>query len=179
MITGGVRGKFFALDVPPGRRILRGLRVFPEVVRLGTSLAAYYVMAAYPARQSFGVISIYSSAALVALMFAFGRCEDLLHLTPDLWGLLLVSALIGIAFGHILYYRGIHRLGPVVANGITLVTPFVTYLAAVLILDERLSGVELLGGLLVVVGGGLLVFARGQVESDLTCPPERGPVPGE
>jgi len=145
----------------------------------GYAVAVRRYMAAYPARQSFGVISIYSSAALVAMMFSFGKFEDLLRLTPGLWISLLVSALIGIAFGHVLYYRGIHRLGPVVANGVTLLTPFVTYLAAALILDERLSGVELSGGLLVVVGGGLLVFARGQVESDLASPPDRGPVPGE
>jgi drug/metabolite transporter (DMT)-like permease len=154
------------------------------IVATAVAWGAYAVtvrryMAAYSARQSFGVISIYSSLALVALMFAVGRFEDLLKLTPRLWGLLMISALIGIAFGHVLYYRGIHRLGPVVANGITLLTPFVTYRTAIATLDERLSGAELLGGLLVVAGGGLLVFARGQVEKDLAVPPERGPVPGE
>jgi drug/metabolite transporter (DMT)-like permease len=154
------------------------------IVATAVAWGAYAVtvrryMAAYSARQSFGVISIYSSAALVALMFAFGEFEKLLDLTPDLWALLMISALIGISFGHVLYYRGIHRLGPVVANGITLLTPFVTYLAAVVVLDERLSLAELGGGLLVVGGGGLLVFARGQVEKDLAYPSERGPVPGE
>ena len=154
------------------------------IVATAIAWGAYAVMvrrylAVYPARQSFGVISIYSSAALIGLMLAFGQFEKLLQLTPGLWALLMISALIGIAFGHVLYYRGIHRLGPVVANGITLLTPFVTYLAASLTLGERLSGPELLGGLLVVAGGGLLVFARAQVERDLTSESERGPVPGE
>jgi drug/metabolite transporter (DMT)-like permease len=154
------------------------------IVATAVAWGAYAVtvrryMAAYPARQSFGVISIYSSLALVALMFALGKFERLLELTPGLWASLMISALIGIAFGHVLYYRGIHRLGPVVANGVTLLTPFVTYVTAIPALHEQLSVAELLGGLLVVGGGGLLVFARGQVEKDLAGPPERGPVPGE
>ncbi len=77
------------------------------------------------------------------------------------------SALVGIAFGHVLYYRGIHRLGPVVSSGIMLATPFVTYLGAAVFLGERLSGMELFGGLLVVAGGALLVASRAQIERDL------------
>jgi drug/metabolite transporter (DMT)-like permease len=67
----------------------------------------------------------------------------------------------------VLYYRGIHRLGPVVANGIMLITPFVTYLTAAIVLREQLDLVELAGGILVVAGGACLVFAKGQVEEIL------------
>ncbi len=133
----------------------------------GYSVSVRYYMASYSARQSFGVISIYTSAALVALMFLWGKPGLLAALAPKLWGLLMGSALIGIAFGHVLYYRGIHRLGPVVANGIMLITPFVTYLAAALVLREQLDLVELAGGILVVAGGACLVFAKGQVEEIL------------
>ncbi len=133
----------------------------------GYSVSVRYYMASYSARQSFGVISIYTSVALVALMFFWGKPGLLATLAPHLWGLLMGSALIGIAFGHVLYYRGIHRLGPVVANGIMLITPFVTYLAAASILHEQLDLVELAGGILVVAGGACLVFAKGQVEEIL------------
>ncbi len=131
----------------------------------GYAVTVRHYMARYSARQSFGVISIYTSAALVLLMFLFGRVESLAELDAAMWGNLMLSALIGIAFGHVLYYRGIHELGPVVASGMALVTPFVTYLAAALILGERLSGLQWLGGLLVVVGGGLLVWARAEIEA--------------
>lgn len=129
------------------------------------SVTVRYYLAAYPARQSFGVISIYTSAALVALMLGVGDAGALGRIGPGLWASLMISALIGIAFGHVLYYRGIHRLGPVVASGIMLITPFVTYLAAAIVLGERLSATEWLGGVLVILGGGLLVLARGQIES--------------
>jgi drug/metabolite transporter (DMT)-like permease len=129
------------------------------------SVTVRYYMADYSARESFGVISLYTSAALVVLMFLFGRVGSLAGIGLGLWANLMLSALIGIAFGHVLYYRGIHRLGPVVASGMSLMTPFVTYLAAVFFLGERLNGLEWLGGALVVVGGGLLVLARAQIES--------------
>ncbi len=144
----------------------------------GYAVSVRRCMAAYSARQSFGVISIYTSTALVLLMLSVGDAGKLAGLSPGLWGLLMISALIGIAFGHVLYYRGIHRLGPVVANGITLLTPFVTYLAAVLVLHEKLSVEELAGGILVVFGGALLVLARARVESDPACGPREAAAPG-
>lgn len=144
------------------------------------SVSVRHYMARYSARQSFGVISLYSSAALVVLMLLFGRIESLADIGAGMWGSLMLSALIGIAFGHVLYYRGIHELGPVVASGMSLVTPFVTYVAAAILLDERLSGVQWLGGLLVVIGGGLLVLARAQIEGLAPRPsPDVDDYPGD
>jgi len=144
------------------------------------SVTVRYYMADYSARQSFGVISLYTSAALVILMLLFGHAGSLAGISLGLWANLMLSALIGIAFGHVLYYRGIHRLGPVVASGMSLMTPFVTYLAAVFFLGERLNGVEWLGGALVVVGGGLLVLARAQIESAARPPsPNVDDYPGD
>ena len=110
------------------------------------------------------MISIYTSAALVALMFALGDYRHAATLSAGVWLLLMASALIGIAFGHVLYYRGLHELGPVAASGILLVTPFVTYLLAAVLLGEQLAALDWLGGFLVVAGGCLLVAARWQTE---------------
>jgi drug/metabolite transporter (DMT)-like permease len=142
-----------------------GIIVVTAVAWGAYSVTVRRYMAHYSARQSFGVISLYTSAALVLLMLLFGRIGSLAEIGAGLWGGLMLSALIGIAFGHVLYYRGIHELGPVVASGMSLVTPFVTYLAAAILLGERLGGLEWLGGLLVVAGGALLVLARAQIEN--------------
>ena len=125
-------------------------------------------MAGYPARLSFGVISLYTSGALLLLMLAFGRVRALGDLSATLWACLIGSALIGVAFGHVLYYRAIHRLGPVVSAGVLLITPFVTCLGAAATLGERMAGVQLLGGVSVLAGGALLLRAQAQIERDGT-----------
>lgn len=165
----GVLLMFLEKLLEGGRDSLFGLAliVATAVAWGGYSVSVRLYMARYPVRQSFGVISLYTSAALVLLMILFGRRGDLAKIDAFLWANLMGSALVGIAFGHVLYYRGIHRLGPVVSSGIMLGTPFVTYLGAALFLGERLSGTELFGGLLVVAGGALLVAARAQIERDL------------
>jgi len=121
-------------------------------------------MAPYPIRLSFGVISLYSASILVTLMLVLGKWQRLGGLEPKLWGFLAGTAMVGIAMGHVLYYRGIHRLGPVVASGVLLGTPFITMLGAWLALGERITPLALIGGLAVVAGGGFLVWARAQIE---------------
>jgi len=149
-----------------------GTSVVGMVILVASTIAwgAYAVsvrhrMAPYPIRQSFGVISLYTSIVLVVLMLIFGRVGALAALTPRLWVLLVGSALIGIAFGHVLYHRGIHRLGPVVASGVLLVTPFLTYLGSAIFLKESMTAMQLAGGASVVVGGALLVRARAEAEA--------------
>jgi drug/metabolite transporter (DMT)-like permease len=160
-------GVMFVEEARGGVGSIQGLMIIiSTAVAWGAySVAVRFYMPHYSARQSFGVISLYSSAALVLLMLLFGRVGSLTEIDAGLWGALMLSALIGIAFGHVLYYRGIHELGPVVASGMSLATPFVTYVAAAVLLGERLSRTQWLGGLLVVVGGALLVVARAQINT--------------
>jgi len=154
-----------------------GGRVLGMGILVATALCwgAYAVsirrcMGGYPLRLAFGVISLYTAGGLVVLMLIFGQYRRLAELSPRMWGLLIASAFVGIAFAHILYYRGIHGLGPVVASGITMASPFVTYLFAVAFLGERLTAGQFAGGLAVVAGGVLLVGARAGMP-DGTSPP--------
>jgi len=123
-------------------------------------------MAGYPVRLSFGVISLYTAGVLVLLMVVFGRAGRLGQLSGGLWVALVGTGLIGVAMGHVLYYRAIHRLGPIVSSGVLLATPFVTMVGAWLSLRERLGVVELAGGLGVVLGGAVLLVAKVQLEKD-------------
>jgi drug/metabolite transporter (DMT)-like permease len=131
------------------------------------TVAVRYCMASYSARESFSVISLYTSIALVAIMFCFGDYGRLAHISLNFWLLLMLSALIGIAFSHVLLYQAIHHFGPIVASGAQLVTPFITYLMAVVFLGERMSLAEWLGGSLLILGGALLVLAKLQAEKSL------------
>jgi len=121
-------------------------------------------MAPYPARLSFGIISIYTSAVLLVLMFSLGRLGRLAALSPRLWVMLIGSGMLGVTFGHVFYFRALHRLGPIVCSGVMLATPFVTYLGAALLLGEKLTGLQFLGGVWVVVGAAVLLMTRRRME---------------
>lgn len=120
-------------------------------------------LSGYPARLSFGVISLYSSAALLVLMFLFGDVGRLASFGVANWAWIVLSGIIGIAMGHVLLFHAIHRLGPVVTEGGIMSTPFITYLGAALVLGERMTAMQWCGGLLLITGGALLVGAKRQL----------------
>lgn len=129
----------------------------------------------YPLRLSFGVISIYTAGVLLVLMFVFGKWRELGGLgdeTLKILVLLAASAVIGMVFSHMLYYRGIHGLGPVIATGILMATPFVTYIGAWIFLGEKMTLIQLLGGVVIVAGGVLLVRSKAQIDRQKPRPSE-------
>lgn len=124
-------------------------------------------MGGYRARLGFGVISLYTAGSLVVLALLFGRPSSLAGAAAGVWAAFAISAFLGIALGHVLYYRGIQRLGPVVSSGLLLATPFLTYAGAAVVLGETLTLVQTLGGVGVVAGGALLLAAEASVEPGL------------
>ena len=177
---GGAGVMFVEKLTGEGRGSLLGI-----VIVLATAMCwgAYAVsirrfMSGYSLRLSFGIISLYTAGGLVVIavvMRAFGPgpYPALGSLTGRVWAILIASAFVGITFSHVMYYRGIHRLGPVVTNGITMASPFVTYVATSLLIwthpavfsGETITWTQLLGGLTVVGGGILLVKAKARMES--------------
>ncbi len=119
----------------------------------------------YPTALSFGVVSLYTAPPLVLLMLVLGDVSSAGCLDAVLWGQLAASALIGIALAHVFYFRSIHGLGPVVSTGLLMAIPFVTHLAASVFLHERMTPLQLAGGLVLVGGGVLLVVARARADS--------------
>ncbi|MCD4700098.1 MAG: DMT family transporter [Phycisphaerae bacterium] len=129
----------------------------------------------YPLRLSFGVVSLYTAGALVVLMLIFGDYSALGGLgdeTVKVLLLLAASAVIGMVFSHLLYYRGIHGLGPVTSNGILMATPFLTYMGAWIFLDEKMTWIQMLGGFVIVGGGILLVRSKSRIERRKARPSE-------
>lgn len=122
-------------------------------------------MAPYPARLSFGVISLYTSAGLLPFMFTLGDYRALASVEARILGLVAISAILGIAIAHVLMYRAIHGFGPVVTSGSSLSTPFLTYTLAMLILGERMSQMQWTAGSLLIGGGVFLVLAKSHVRT--------------
>ena len=164
--VGGVVVMFWAKAAAAGDVSVIGVSV---VVAAAACFGLYGVlvkrwMSDYPARLSFGVVCIYTAPTLLVLMLIKGDYEQLAEIGPQPWALMGASAMIGIAFGHVLIYRSIRRIGPIVSSGVLMATPFVTYSGGMLFLGERMTLAQFLGGLLVVAGGGVLVIAQARIE---------------
>jgi drug/metabolite transporter (DMT)-like permease len=109
---------------------------------------------------AFAAISQYTALGMVALMLACGRNFGLeaWSLTRAQLGVLVVSAFVGIALGHVFYYVAIGRLGVAVSSGIIQLQPFFTGVASFFLFDERLTAGQWLSGF-AALGGAVLILS--------------------
>ncbi len=126
------------------------------------SVAVRYYMRGIPSLTAFAVICLYTAAGLVVPMVIFGREHGLVvrHLSGFAWTMLGLSAFLGIAMGHVLYYMAIARLGVAVSNGILQVAPFLTAVGSLLLFDEKLTTGQWICGAILFIGAVLLLAAE-------------------
>jgi drug/metabolite transporter (DMT)-like permease len=120
-------------------------------------------MAAYNPITAFAAICQITAIGLIALMLILGDAGG--SGVPDLPSSVLlklfVSAVIGIALGHILYYISIARIGIVITSGVLQLQPFFVGLASTLIFGERFAWWQWVSGSIAVVGAFLMLTCTG------------------
>ena len=131
-------------------------------------------LAELPAHLAYGLVSLLTCGPLLALMLAFGDWQTLLRLPPLQWLWLLLSALIGLTLGHVLYYRAIRVVGPIASEAAMLLIPFQTALLAYFLMGDRLSPAQWAAGATLILGCTLLLRARFAAQS---APPPRANEP--
>ncbi len=111
---------------------------------------------------AFAVISQITAVCMVALMLPFGENQGLtaLDMTPPRFALFLLSAVIGIAAGHVLYYFSIARLGVAVSTGVVQCQPFTVAAASYFIFNEVLRPIQWLTGSFAVAGAILMLLVQ-------------------
>ncbi len=111
---------------------------------------------------AFAAICQYTAAALVVLMLVLGDRAGLtvLDLPRDQIIWLLISALIGIAIGHVFYYISIARLGVAVTAGVLQLQPFLVAIGSMSLFGERLTNWQWAGGCIAVCGALLMLFVQ-------------------
>jgi drug/metabolite transporter (DMT)-like permease len=152
-----------------GLSMLRGgtglgisLSVGAGLLYAGYSLSVRHFMHGIPALQAFAAVSQYTAAIIVTLMLIFGRRHGMeaLDLSGQQFGMLMLSAVIGIGIGHTLYYVSIARLGLAVASGVVQLQPVTVSIGSYLVFRERLTPAQWAAGLVAV--GGAVVMLYGQ-----------------
>lgn len=179
LVLGGIAGTLWlsSPDNAPkqviGTNAHRGLGVVLAISG-GMLFAAYGLsvrkfMHAFRPVVAFAVISQYTALALVIVMLVLAR-EPLSHV-PDFgrsalnlsgsqFSLLLLSAIIGIALGHVFYYISIARLGVAVSSGVIQLQPFCVAIGQLVFFNKRLTGGQWVSGGLAVVGAVLLLWMQ-------------------
>jgi drug/metabolite transporter (DMT)-like permease len=107
----------------------------------------------------FSVVGSYTSIGLI-LIAPVGKPESLLELSAAVWVLVVVSAVVGIAMAHGMYYAAVQRIGAAVSMLMLSVTPFVTIIGSAIVLGERFSLGQWIGGCVLVLGATVAMTAQ-------------------
>jgi drug/metabolite transporter (DMT)-like permease len=158
--------------VHSGVRGTSGAHLLGVALAVGSGLlfAAYglsvrkYMHGVHPV-LAFATICQYTAAALVGLMLTLGDKggATVFALDADQIAWLLVSALIGIAIGHVFYYISIARLGVAVTAGVLQLQPFLVAVGSMSLFGERLTPWQWAGGCIAVGGALLMLYVQYQM----------------
>jgi drug/metabolite transporter (DMT)-like permease len=148
-----------------------GFHLLGDVFAIGTAITwAVYSVALRPLVRRNSVFKISAWVLLVGTLavLPFGIPQTnparLAAVPPGIWGLYAYSMLGAVVLTNIFWYIGMRRLGPARGTLYANVQPFIGVLFAGWILHERVSPIQLAGGLL-VVGGVLISRSRPKAAS--------------
>jgi drug/metabolite transporter (DMT)-like permease len=130
-----------------------------DLLALGMAASfAWYSVAIRPLMRRYSAPRISALVFLIGapmlLPFTFGQLasQDYSALDAGLWGALAYSSLIALVFTNLLWFDAVHRAGTARTTAVMPVQPFVGALLAFVLLGERLTWLEWLGGALVIAG---------------------------
>jgi len=164
MVLGGTIGTMFLGESPP-----QGVQAFGILLAVGSGLffAAYalsvrYYMHGMSSIIAFSAISQYTAVVMVVLMLLLGddHGATAASLPTDQFLYLLLSAIIGIALGHVFYYASIARLGVAVSSGVVQLQPILVTAASWALFEERLTILQFLCGTIAICGAATMLFVQ-------------------
>jgi drug/metabolite transporter (DMT)-like permease len=104
-----------------------------------------------------------TAVGLITLMLIYGRDHGAYvpQLPADILWYLAVSAFVGIAIGHILYYISIARIGIVITSGVLQLQPFLVSAASFFIFGETFRWWQWIAGMIAIGGAYLMLTSTG------------------
>jgi drug/metabolite transporter (DMT)-like permease len=111
-----------------------------------------------PRRATSGAM-LFGALMLTPFFVAQRGWRELPQLTPSGWSALLFLAIGCSALGYLFWYGALERVEASRVAALLYAEPLVTFLAAALLLGERVSGVVIAGGILVIVSVVIAQYA--------------------
>ncbi len=143
-------------------------------VLLGVALISAFILASHPILSRVpplgGTAVLLSTAAAVLGLAALATTGVGVPLAPRPVALLVALGLVSTAVPVTLFLLGIQWIGPGRASILSTMEPVVTVALAAIVLDERLSGGQLLGGALILAGVAWLRLERGPPDVEPHAP---------
>ena len=160
-VAGFVGMTFLGEELPHGATAVG----FVIILSCGFMFSMYAIvvrlfMADLTPPQAFSLVCPATAAPLLVLMVIFGDYGQVMDMSGWRIFLLLLSGFLGIAYAHVSYYAALERLGVAIGSSGNLVTPVVTAVLAFFFLGETLTLGQWLSGIMLLTGGGLLVYAQ-------------------
>ncbi len=169
MVMGGTAGTIvFDRGFGEGTTMLGvGLALWAGAFFAGYALAVRRYMAGINPMMSFAMISQYTAGAMIVIMLFAGdeHGATAARMPADQFGYMLLSSVIGIGLGHVLYYTSIAKLGVAVSTGVIQLQPFVVALLSMWWFGEVLRASQWITGGVAVAGAVLMLVVQHVVVS--------------
>lgn len=128
------------------------------------SLAIKHAVRDIPAQVSFTHVSWMTTLGLCIPMFLSGGVTDLWRQPSlGLW-VMVVSALLCMVIGHTAFYKALREVKAVVSMSVMQLVPILTCIYSAILFGDRLTGIQLIGGALVILGAWLASLAQARTE---------------
>ena len=111
-------------------------------------------------RIGFSAVSLYTVVALAVMAFLFGRPGRAFSLPPWPWACVIISGIVSISLAHTLYYSSMKRIGATIPALVLQLQPFVVLAFSMVIFTERLNFWQWIGGIILVTGSALSIWAQ-------------------
>ena len=169
MVMGGTAGTIY-FDRGFGESATMfgvGLALWAGAMFAAYALAVRKCMTGINPMMSFAMISQYTAGTMIVIMLIAG--EDMgataARMPGDQFAFLLLSSVIGIGIGHVLYYYSIAKLGVAVSTGIIQLQPFTVALLSMWWFGEVLRVSQWVTGSIAVAGAVLMLAVQHRIVS--------------
>jgi len=147
------------------------------ITGIAISLAAAFMWAVYTlsvrvafrgsdSRVGFSIVCIYTVVGLFVPAIIFGKVGQCLKMGAGPWMTVVISAVISIALGHVLYYAAVKRIGVTIPTLVILAQPFTVLAISNIAFGETLNRFQLLFGLVLLAGSALAIWAQQHLKRD-------------
>jgi len=108
----------------------------------------------------FGVLSIQTAIGLGALALFFGDFAKTASISPQIWGIAVVSGFISIGLAHPAFQYAQRELGSAFCTSVNLINPLFTFLFSLVLLPgESINQTQWLGAIALLAGMGFVIRA--------------------